>query len=451
MPLLVERATTTDHDPKTRPFVPRGANRELFLRRDRELVIEGPADTGKSRSCLEKLHTAMTKYPGAQGAMIRKTRNSLRMAAQVTYERHVRPEGASRLWGDAEYRYPNGSVIYLLGLDDPEKIKSMELDMAYVQEASELNEEDWEILTTRITGRGAVMPYVQLIADMNPVDPGFFLYAREKAGRVVFLQARHEDNPSITPERIEALEGLTGYRYKRLRLGLRVAAEGMYFEEWDPDKHICEPFDIPPDWTRWAATDWGFADPFGTLFAARHPETRRIYVYREIYAKGLREEQQAAAILAANKGERIAQYVADPSMWNERKESSRPSIASIYHACGVPIVPAGNSRVSGWQIVRRALAGDVPRLQIMRGRAPNLVRTLPAMVHDPLDSEDLADKVGGVKTEDHPSDILRYLLVAEAQPAVGLTKVPFTAGAKPPPKRHWSEIAPQEMVRVGGR
>jgi PBSX family phage terminase large subunit len=428
MPVVVEKAPEI-LDPTFKPFVPRGANRELFLRRDRELVIEGPADTGKSRACLEKLHTAMTKYPGARGAMIRKTRNSLRTTAQVTYERWVRPEGASRLWGDSEYRYANGSVIYLLGMDDPERIKSMELDMAYVQEASELNEDDWEILTTRITGRGATMPYVQLLADMNPVDPGFWLYAREAAGNVFFLQARHEDNPSITPERIAALDALTGYRYARLRLGLRVAAIGMYFEEWDPTKHIIDEFDIPSEWTRWIAIDWGFADPFCALWFARNPANKRIYIYREIYAKGLREEQQAVLIKQKSDGERISQYVADPSMWNARTESNRPSIASIYHACGVPIQPAGNSRISGWQIVRRGLAGDEPRVQILRGRVPNLVRTLPAMVHDPLDSEDLADKVNGVKSEDHAVDPLRYGLVAEAQPVQRFVQRDFRVSA----------------------
>jgi len=38
------------------------------------------------------------------------------------------------------------------------------------------------------------------------------------------------------------------------------------------------------------------------------------------------------------------------------------------------------------------------------------------MVHDPLDSEDLADKIKSVKTEDHAVDTLRYGLVLESMP-----------------------------------
>src|SRR4051794_24225065 len=99
MPLLVEPGTGVA-DPETRPYRPFGACLELFRRRDRELVIEGPADTGKSRACLERLHASMTKYPGARAAIVRKTRKSLTATAMQTFERFVAPPGAVRLWHD---------------------------------------------------------------------------------------------------------------------------------------------------------------------------------------------------------------------------------------------------------------------------------------------------------------------------------------------------------------
>jgi Phage terminase large subunit len=113
----------------------------------------------------------MTKYPGERVLMVGEARKSLTTTAMVTFERWVCADGAARLWGDQEYRYSNGLRIYLLGMDDPEKLKSLELDMAFLQECSELHEDDWGTPTTRVTGRNAVMPYVQLLADMNPVHP----------------------------------------------------------------------------------------------------------------------------------------------------------------------------------------------------------------------------------------------------------------------------------------
>jgi phage terminase large subunit len=256
--------------------------------------------------------------------------------------------------------------------------------------------------------------------DCNPDAPEHWLNKRCAGGFVTRIKTTHRDNPSITPEYMTFLDSLTGYRRKRLRDGQWVAAEGQYFYEWDPDRHICKPFDIPATWTRWLAVDYGFADPWCVLWFARNPaDKRHVYIYREAYATGLRDEQQAEQIVKASGNERISIPVGDPSMFNKRTEQSKPSIAWVYWQKGVPLRPAYNDRIAGWQTVRRALAWDdehKPRLQIMDGRAPNLVRTLPSMVHDPLDSEDLADKIKSVKTEDHPADCIRYGLVLEAMP-----------------------------------
>jgi hypothetical protein len=188
----------------------------------------------------------------------------------------------------------------------------------------------------------------------------------------------------------------------------------MFFTEWNPELHTCAAFDLPADWTRWTTTDWGFADPWCTLWLARSPD-RRIYVYREVYKTQVRDDQQARIIVARSMGERIARHVGDPSMFNQRTESDRPSIDTVYRQNGVLLERGTNARIPGWQAVRRLMAHDegLPRLQVMRERCPNLIRTIPAMVRDPLDPEDLADKIKNTKTEDHAVDALRYGAMAE--------------------------------------
>src|SRR5215471_9158210 len=428
--LLVERPTSAAGlDEDARAYRPYGACLELFRAREHEVVLEGPADCGKSRACLEKLHAAMTKYSGARAAIVRKTRKSLTSTAMATFERQVAPPNACKLWNGEEYRYPNGSKIYLFGLDDPERLKSFEGDLIYVQEVSELQREDWEILTTRATGRGGTMPYQQLIADLNPREPNWWLYERESAGVTRFLKVTHADNPTITPKRLAPLEALTGYLRDRLLLGLRVAAEGMFFTEFDPRQHLVDAFDPPDDWVRWVCVDYGFAHPWVALWLARERPGGRIYVYRELSVAGLRDEQQARLIVERSGDERIAQVVLDPSMFNNRGEQQRPSIAHVYAQNGVPNIVAGfNSRKQGWAIMRRAQAWgadvaeqrkveleNLPRLKIMHQRCPQLVRNLPAMVRDPLDPEDVADKIGSTRTPDDEVDALRYGLCAEAQ------------------------------------
>lgn len=391
----------------------------MWAYRGREVLVAGPAGTGKSRGCLEKLDNLARRHPRMRGLIARKLRTTLTQSALVTFDEKVLPAGCAEAWfhhGDQEYRYPNGSVIAVAGLDDPEKVKSTEFDLIYVQEATELTEQDWAMLLRGL--RNGVMPYQQLIADCNPASPDHWLKRRCDAGQCHMIESRHEDNPTLTPEYIAGLDSLSGYMYQRLRLGLWVAAEGMYFTEWHPDIHIVDAFDPPAEWPRWTATDYGFADPWCTLWFARAPDDS-IYVYRELYARGYRDEEQAYLIADRSEGERVVLHVGDPSMFNQRTEQQKPSIARVYHANGVPLVRGTNARIAGWQCVRRALAWDEssdPRLRVMQARCPNLVRTIPEQVHDPLDPEDLADKVNGQKTEDHAVDALRYGLMAEVSP-----------------------------------
>lgn len=420
-----------------RPYQPFGAALELFRNRSREVLLSGPAGTGKSRACLEKLNLICMQKP-IRAAIVRKTRKSLTQSAMTTLETKVLPVPNQVRFheGDQEYRYPSGARVMVAGLDDPEKIGSTEFDLVYVQEATELEEDDWGMLLRGL--RNGVLSYQQIVADCNPSAPTHWLKQRCNRGETLLLESKHEDNPSlidpttgqyanqIAEDYLKGLDSLRGYLYQRLRLGLWVAAEGMYFTEFDPAVHVTEPFPIPEEWPRWIAVDYGFAAPFCCLWLAREPETRRIYVYRELYGAGLRDEQQVEKILDATGGEQLLLRVLDPSMFNLRTEQQRPSIAAVYASNGLwPVVPGMNSRKQGWAIVRRALAKDAPkleealegpRLRIFKDRCPNLIRTLPTMVVDPLDPEDVADKVGSQKTEDHAVDALRYALAAEAQP-----------------------------------
>lgn len=411
--------------------MPFGAAAELMRYRGREVLLAGPAGTGKSRAALEKLSFVAYHAP-IRAAIVRKVRKSLTQAALVTYEKKVLPQPSGvRFWTeDQEYRYPNGAVVALAGLDDPEKVKSTEFDLIYVQEATELDQLDWELLVSRL--RNGVLSYQQLIADCNPADPYHWLKQRCDRGECLLLDTRHEDNPLLFDhaagcwtefgeQYLKTLDTLTGYLYQRLRLGQWVAPDGMFFTEWNPEVHVVEPIEIADHWPRWLAVDYGYAAPWCCLWLARDPETRSIYVYRERYAAGLRDEEQAEIIAEASKDDpNIVARVLDPSMFNPRTESGRPSIAQVYADHGVyPVLPAHNNRRTGWANVRRALAWteeQPPRLRIFKDVAPNLVRTLPAMVHDPLDPEDVADKLHGTKTEDHAPDCLRYALSVESAP-----------------------------------
>src|SRR5262249_30756032 len=104
-----------------KPYTPVGSSLALMYARETEVLLSGPAGTGKSRACLAKLHLVALKYPGMRGCIVRKTRESLTESALVTFERDVVPEGHPILGGARRnarqaYSYPNGSVIVVGGL-----------------------------------------------------------------------------------------------------------------------------------------------------------------------------------------------------------------------------------------------------------------------------------------------------------------------------------------------
>lgn len=312
---------------------------------------------------------------------------------------------------------PGGGTIQVRSSDNPDSLRGEGLDLAVFDECAFMVEEAWtEAIRPALADRQGKALFIS-----TPQGRNWFyrLWARGQEGDPEWQswQFPTSANPHIDPIEIEAA---------RQSVIARVFAQeweadfslsvGVFFPEWSESRHVIPVSEIPRDWTRWVAIDWGFADPFCALWFARDPVSRKIVVYRELYERGLREEQQARLILQHTGQERISQYVADPSIWNARTESGRPSISSVYRALGVPVVPAGNARVSGWQIVRQGLTGLEPRVTV-QGCCRNLIRTIPEMVHDPIDVEDLADKIKGQKTDDHAVDPFRYGLVAEAQPS----------------------------------
>jgi PBSX family phage terminase large subunit len=260
-------------------YTPHGAAADLHAYNGREIVISGPAGTGKSRGCLEKLHRYALKYPHMRALIVRKTRASLTESGLVTFEQHVLGSHGtgSGIATDIlrrnrqSYRYPNGSEIIVGGLDRASRIMSTEFDLIFVQEATELTENDWESLLTRL--RHDKMPFQQLIADCNPDHPEHWLKKRAESGRVRMLFSRHEDNPALYDtaqsqwtdlgrEYIAVLDALTGVRYHRLRHGKWMQAEGAVYEEFNTGVHVIDRFDIPDDWRRIRVVDFGFVNSF---------------------------------------------------------------------------------------------------------------------------------------------------------------------------------------------
>lgn len=400
-------------------YTPLGAARRLFHSQAPEVVLSGPAGTGKSFACLHKLHALCGQVPGIRVLVLRKTLSSLTASGLVTYtERVLHPlDGVRFFGGNAQkpphYIYPSGAVIVVGGLDKPSRVMSAEYDVIYVQEATELRESEWEPLTSRL--RHNVLPYQQLLGDCNPDAPTHWLKRRADRGMTLMLESRHEDNPTVTPEYLAKLDALTGVRKERLRYGRWAAAEGIVYDGWDPAVHLVDAFPIPRDWPRYWAVDFGFTHAFVWQAWARDPDGR-LYRYREIYRTKRLVEDHARDILARTGGEpRPVAVVCDHDAEDR---------ATLEKHLGMRTTPAHKAVSPGIQAVASRLkpAGDGrPRLYFLRDalteRDPELDdAALPCCTEEELDGYvwdlSMGRKKGEepVKERDHGADATRYLV-----------------------------------------
>ena len=217
-------------------FKPYGAVQKAWASKAPRVLVDGPAGTGKTRGLLEKAFVAAAKYNRARILLCRKTRASMTETVLVTWEDKVLPPGSSIKMGAARrtrsvYSFPNGSEIVIAGLDNPERIMSSEYDLIICFEATEISEDDVELLDTRL--RNGVMPYQQLILDCNPAGPNHHLKRRADRGWFERLPSRHEDNPVLWNGSdwteagrlyLSRLDALTGHRRSRLLEGHWAAA-----------------------------------------------------------------------------------------------------------------------------------------------------------------------------------------------------------------------------------
>lgn len=303
-----------------------GSSLAFFEYKGHEAILSGPYETGKTFATLTKLHLLLCIFPKARGLMVRKTYKSIKNSAVVTYEKKVLPVPPThpksqilRYGGESPefYIYPNGSRLDIGGMDNADKFLSAEYDFIYVNQAEELQLDDWEKLMGRATGRAGNAPYTQVMADCNPGPPTHWIKQRKT---VRLFESRHEDNPRLYDHikgewtaqgkhSLQILDSLTGVRYQRGRLGLWVASEGQVYE-FDPAIHHIERAKVRHDTPRYRTIDFGYTNPFVCQWWTLDNDDRLI-MYREIYHTKRTVRRFAEQIKRLSEGERILATICD--------------------------------------------------------------------------------------------------------------------------------------------
>lgn len=328
-------------------------------------------------------------------------------------------------------RFPNGSQIHFRAIPSPrdvKKIQGVEYQLIIIDEATNFDVEAIHRIETSLRTSKHKDFVPTLLMTGNPlgksdyyfltrfVEPDYSVWADfelENKDKYVFVPANVYDNPSIGKEYVIRLKSLPQYIQDAYLHGKWNTGEGSFFEKWNPEIHVVDPFDIPEHWIRKGAIDIGWSNKHPTvcLWGAQDPETLNVYIYRE-YVKAATTIDYARDIAALSRDEGFIEMYADPSMFYQGniKGFWVESDAAIFlRETGILLLPAVNDRIMGWRIVKSWLDWNdtqAPRLYVFRN-CQYLIRTIPQQRYSPNGKREDLDTNG----PDDAVDALRYLLV----------------------------------------
>lgn len=474
------------HDPRTTfdllGYTPTPRQAEFHAATEFDVLYGGAAGGGKTKALLLDAIRYAVQHPGLRVGAFRRTFPEIRESflpelASIGFAASV---GGHWNGGEYELRFDNGSLImfrYVETLADATRRQGGQYQLLIFDERTLTPPEAVAFLYSRLRSGRKDLPVIGIRSGSNPGGQGHaavkaaYIDATDYGSKVItdargrtvrFIPSRVDDNPHVNPEYRQDLQTLPEAMRKAFLDGSWDAFAGQVFTEWDRDRHVVPAFVLPDSWPRHAGVDWGYAAPWAVVWAAVD-EDGRVWIYDELYDTKVGESEQARRVLAAENGRQVTRY-ADDAMWTSRGDAL--PVAQVYANEGCHLIPARKGeRIIGWQRVHTYL-GDgpacphhraqgwatCPRLHVLDGAAPNLVRTLPALPYAIT-----ASKVEDVdsRAEDHAPDALRYLLINLAEPVIDRWAIPdppetgvldtFTSTATAP--AWWSPDSAWEVLR----
>lgn len=436
-------------------LLPPSEKQKLFLKdKHTHVAFGGARGGGKSWAIRYKATVLCGKHPGIICMIVRKTYPEL-------IANHVKPLKKLLMCGtknavakyntaDKEMRFPNGSTILFRYCDsesDVDRYQGTEVDVLFLDEATQLSEEQIKKITACVRGVND-FPH-RIYYTCNPGGKGHGYIKRlfidrkfeigEDPEEYSFIQSLVTDNKALMendPSYIKKLEALPPKLKKAWLEGRWDVFEGAYFEEFrvtpDPQMchdagisveealedhkftHVIEPFEIPKDWKIYRSYDWGYGKPFSCGWWAVDYEGVA-YRILELYGctgtpnEGVKWSNEAMFGKIAQierehpwlRGKTI-QGVADPSIWDGSRGVSAAEVAEKHQLWFDPGV---NDRIPGWMQVRERMKFDENGYAMIYlfNTCKDAIRTIPLMMFDEHKVEDLDSDL-----EDHAADEIRY-------------------------------------------
>lgn len=271
--------------------------------RGRYDVCKGSRASKKSKTTALRIIYNMMKYDQSNTLVVRKTYRTLKDSCFTDLKWATKRLEVENLW---EFKYSpleatylrTGQKILFRGLDDPLKVTSITVEYGYLcwawlEESYEItSEKDFDTLDESI--RGELPPHLwkQWMITFNPWNEHHWLKKRffdaENDPDILAITTNYKCNEWLDDADLRLFENMkknNPRRYQVAGLGNWGIVDGLVYENWKEEEFTldqvvnCDSVD---------GIDFGYTnDPAAVFIGFIDTEHKKLYVWDEIYKKGL--------------------------------------------------------------------------------------------------------------------------------------------------------------------
>lgn len=304
----------------------------------RYLVCKGSRASKKSKTTALKIIYRMMQpqYKDANTIVFRKTYRTLKDSCFSDLRWAIHRLEVDDFWetrlSPLEITYkPTGQKILFRGLDDPLKVTSISVDKGYLcwawlEEAYELlKEEDFDMIDESIRGAIPQPLYKQWIITFNPWNEKHWIKHRffdRQDDNILAMTTNYKCNEWLDASDLKLFEDMRLHNPRRYRvagLGDWGIVEGLIYENWTEQSFT---LDAIRHCQTICGLDFGYTnDPTAFLIAFIDQEAKKLYLWDEIYKKGLTNRMIYQEIQDAGYAkEKITADSAEPKSIDELRE-----------------------------------------------------------------------------------------------------------------------------------
>lgn len=373
----------------------------LYANTSRYLVLYGGAGSGKSYFIAQKILFRLLTERGHKFLIARKVARTLRYSCFALFCSCISKWGLEEFFSIHKSTMqitflPNNNTLLFYGLDNVEKIKSIDgISGIWIEEASELKKEDFLQLDLRLRGKSA--NYKQIILSFNPISTHHWLrehFFRQSLKECTITKSTYLDNAFIDRGYKQVLENLKTSNlayYKIYALGEWGVLEGLVYENYK----IIEKF--PSECVSvFYGIDFGFNDPTAVVRVGLRDN--EAYIEELLYKTHLTTSEIITT---------LNYHYPELKDLNGYFEVSEPDRLKEFRGAGYNVHLAKKSILEGINKVKSY------RLHIC-ANSSNLLREINTYVWDRDKNGVLRDTP--IDLDNHALDALRYALFTHTPP-----------------------------------